>query len=629
MARAPVGTAFTYQGQLKLAGVPVTGEADLKFILYDAETGGAIVDSLGLSFVEVVDGLFTVQLNFAAGAFDGDARWLEIAVEFPSGEGNWTTLSPRQPMTPAPYAIYAANGGSDPLWQAVGPDIYYNDGDVGIGTGDPVERLHVSGGDLRADGEVLLYHDDTLVADTSRVGLGTTWSFRNTQTGGRVAQLGTSSSDGAGYVVLRNASGLTAMIEIDADAEDIQAGDTSGLIRIRSMGGGPGGVLDIANDDGNTTIQALGGDTSDGGTFELFNEAGGGTILLDGDDNNDGAIQLFDAAGNAGVALRADHASSVAGEVSLYNDGGYETVELIAAEGSGNGAQITLRKADGTATVQLDAEYGDDGGAYVELNGGADEPTLRLEGGGASRSDATLRVNNTRAVQGMAGYLTNDSTFATVHIENDGPGETLWLVNDGGGHLIVARTTERWQFWVDGDGITNSRVLRIHGGADLSEGFDVRGLQAGSTDAPASWSGAAQTQTQDRGAAGVTPLPGMVVSIDPENPGQLAVSSESYDRRVAGIISGAGGVNPGMLMGQDGSDAAGDYPVALTGRVYCVCDASSGVIGPGDLLTTSDTPGHAMKVTDHTRAQGAIIGKAMTRLAQGETGLVLVLVSLQ
>jgi hypothetical protein len=69
--------------------------------------------------------------------------------------------------------------------------------------------------------------------------------------------------------------------------------------------------------------------------------------------------------------------------------------------------------------------------------------------------------------------------------------------------------------------------------------------------------------------------------------------------------------------------------VALTGRVYCLCDASSGGIEPGDLLTTSDTPGHAMKVTDHARAQGAIIGKAMTRLAQGETGRVLVLVSLQ
>ena len=68
--------------------------------------------------------------------------------------------------------------------------------------------------------------------------------------------------------------------------------------------------------------------------------------------------------------------------------------------------------------------------------------------------------------------------------------------------------------------------------------------------------------------------------------------------------------------------------VAMTGRVYCYVDASQGAIEPGDLLTTSDTPGYAMKVQDHDAAQGAIIGKAMTGLKEGK-GLVFVLVSLQ
>jgi hypothetical protein len=66
----------------------------------------------------------------------------------------------------------------------------------------------------------------------------------------------------------------------------------------------------------------------------------------------------------------------------------------------------------------------------------------------------------------------------------------------------------------------------------------------------------------------------------------------------------------------------------LTGRVYCLVDASTGAIEPGDLITTSATPGYGMRVTDHARAQGAIIGKAMTGQASGK-GLVLVLVSLQ
>ena len=105
----------------------------------------------------------------------------------------------------------------------------------------------------------------------------------------------------------------------------------------------------------------------------------------------------------------------------------------------------------------------------------------------------------------------------------------------------------------------------------------------------------------------------------------LQISNEPYDRKVAGIVSGAGGVRPGMLMGQSGSVADGEHPVALSGRVYCLVDASNGAVQPGDLLTTSSTPGHAMKVTDHSKAQGAVIGKAMTALQAGQ-GLVLVLV---
>ena len=83
----------------------------------------------------------------------------------------------------------------------------------------------------------------------------------------------------------------------------------------------------------------------------------------------------------------------------------------------------------------------------------------------------------------------------------------------------------------------------------------------------------------------------MILSIDPECPGQLAVSTEPYDHKVAGIISGADGVKPGLIMGQRGTIADGAYPVALTGRVYCLADASEHPIQPGDLLTS--TPRHS------------------------------------
>ena len=160
------------------------------------------------------------------------------------------------------------------------------------------------------------------------------------------------------------------------------------------------------------------------------------------------------------------------------------------------------------------------------------------------------------------------------------------------------------------NGHVSVNVLEIQGGADLAEKFDV-----GSARSPA---GAEFTDLQ----------PGLVVSIDPQHPGKLILSDRTYDPRVAGIISGAGGVAPGMIMGQAGSVASGQQAVALNGRVYCWADASNAPIRPGDLLTTSGIPGHAMRVTNYAKAHGAIIGKAMSGLQSGR-GLVLALVTLQ
>jgi hypothetical protein len=83
------------------------------------------------------------------------------------------------------------------------------------------------------------------------------------------------------------------------------------------------------------------------------------------------------------------------------------------------------------------------------------------------------------------------------------------------------------------------------------------------------------------------------------------------------------------MMGQKGTKADGKHAVALTGRVYCYVDATEQAIEPGDLLTSSDKAGYAMKATDAARSHGAVIGKSMTAMAKGEKGLVLVLVNLQ
>lgn len=104
--------------------------------------------------------------------------------------------------------------------------------------------------------------------------------------------------------------------------------------------------------------------------------------------------------------------------------------------------------------------------------------------------------------------------------------------------------------------------------------------------------------------------------------GEVHPCARDYDTAVAGIVSGAGGVKPAIVLDRH----QGSAHVALMGKVWCHANADPAPIRPGDLLTTSMTTGHCRRVTDPTRAFGAVIGKALTPLESGR-GLVRVLVS--
>ena len=104
------GTAFTYQGRLNSGANPATGIYDLRFTIYDAAGGGNAGGVLTNAAASVTNGLFTATLDFGSGVFDGNARWLEIAVRT-NGAASFTPLTPRQPVTPAPYAILAGTAG--------------------------------------------------------------------------------------------------------------------------------------------------------------------------------------------------------------------------------------------------------------------------------------------------------------------------------------------------------------------------------------------------------------------------------------------------------------------------------------------------------------------------------------
>jgi hypothetical protein len=108
--------------------------------------------------------------------------------------------------------------------------------------------------------------------------------------------------------------------------------------------------------------------------------------------------------------------------------------------------------------------------------------------------------------------------------------------------------------------------------------------------------------------------------------GVLALGAQPYDKRVAGVVSGAGTYRPGLVL--DRSPSGGErVPVALVGKVFCKVDADLGPVAVGDQLTTSPTPGHAMRAGDPTRAFGSILGKALAPLPGGQ-GLVPLLVAL-
>jgi hypothetical protein len=206
-----------------------------------------------------------------------------------------------------------------------------------------------------------------------------------------------------------------------------------------------------------------------------------------------------------------------------------------------------------------------------------------------------------------------NSGASLIMVDNDGTetikfhanqsstnGAEILLYDDAGN-----KTIELDAEWGDGGpGRVVTGELQITAGSDLAEYFDL--IEENNNNVE----------------------PGMIVSIDPASSGKLILCKEAYDQKIAGVISGANGVNPGMLMGHEKTIADGDFPVAIAGRVYVHASTINGKIQPGDLLTSSDIPGTAMKVTDYEKARGAVLGKAMTKLSSSD-GFVLMLISLQ
>jgi hypothetical protein len=586
---------LSFQGRLCAPdGKPLPdGQYRVVFAIYDAAVDGHRLWSEDQT-IDQVGGVFDVRLgsvrSFPANLFaDGD-RWLGMTV------GGDPEMTPRSQFTPSPWSIYSANAGADSDWTISGDDIYRLTGKVGIGLNAPTSSLEVTN-----DGSVF-----GIKSTTTQIPV---WAYRNSTTGTFPAIHGQSDSTASGASGIRGYIMSTSPGSLSAGVYGYNYGTGGNGVGVRGYHAGSGYGVYGSTPDGT----GLYGSTTNGlGVVGMANGGSGTNFGVYGQTASpDGYAGYFLGGknyfqGDVGIGTTAPY-------VPLHVVGGSD-VELLGGGymilGPATGANLAMDNNEIMARnnglpASLWLNYGG-GTVYVSSSLQDAGSALYVRSSGMGRTNATLNVRNLEPDTGMAMYMTSVGSWATAHIQNDGPGEVLWLGRgNSDAPFIVCNNydTGARVFQVHANGWTQVAVLEITGGADLSEQFSVN-------------------------ASDAEPEPGMVVCIDPDNAGGLVISREAYDRKVAGIISGAGGVKPGMLMGQSETIADGDHPVALTGRVWCWCDASDGAIEPGDLLTTSAVPGHAMSVTDYDKAKGAIIGKAMTSLKEGR-GLVLVLVGLQ
>jgi hypothetical protein len=513
-----------------------------------------------------VPGLLDVgSLQMPSGAATG-----YVLTSDASGVGSWQ---------PAP-----GGGGSDSDWTILGNDMFANvTGNVGIGTAGPAEKLHVQG-----NGLFQLAPDRSVSISTP---------------GGWPGLIAISPNTHRRDVIFDD-NGMRLLVGTSGAPADPVNGITireNGWVGIGTLS--PEARLDVVGQalaeswvvkNSGWTDAFLGGDGVLGGKLELHGPGGPQDygISMHGGGNGGGIMDLYSGADVVTVELNGGTSSMTLGNgaqataylegnagagggLRLTNNAGTETYQIMG-QAYGSGSQVNMRDANSLLGHQWTA----DNREWKVTNASG---TVQILSRGTTGGDITL-------------YQEDGDGGIVLDGDNGGDGEIR--VYDQSGNTTVRIVGED----SGGNGRVITDVLEITGGADLSENFDVNGAE--SVD------------------------PGMVVCIDPVDAGKLVKSHSSYERTVAGVVSGAGGIRPGMVMGQQGSVANGKHPVALTGRVWTWCDASHGPIAPGDLLTTSDTPGHAMKVGDHRQANGAILGKAMSRLETGR-GLVLVLVSLQ
>jgi hypothetical protein len=551
-ACAAPGTAFTYQGVLNVNGSPVTGALyDFKFNLYPTDLGGTAV-TLGQTnlAVGVTNGLFMATNIDFGGVFDGTRYWLEIGSRPSGSAAAFQLMAPRQEMTPAPYTIFAENGGG--------------------GSGAITLPFNATG--TSADSLFKLRN----------TGTGAAISAENSAVGG-TALVGTGLNN--------NSAGVAGVADTSGSTGVYGRGNSAGVVGASFNGVGVNGQSSIGDGVHGTSSSPGAPDYPDSSGIWGEATAGGNGVLgtSDGDGYNAGGIGVSGRGQDKGVygvtSTGGPTHAGVFGDNSAVNGTG--VVGRGLADGSAGVAGVADGHLNTTGVYGRGTLWAGNFDGNINVSGVATFGERQFFGSTRRQMLNLWSTSYGIGVQNSTEYFRTDGGFAWYY---GGSHDDNQNAPGFGGTALMSLAS---------DGTLTCKVLTISG-ADVAEPFEI--------------------STKD--------LPkGSVVIIDEKNPGQLKLSDCAYDKRVAGILSGANGVRAGICLSQPGFNDGGQN-VALSGRVYVLADASSGSIRPGDLLTTSGTPGHAMSVTDHGKAQGAIIGKAMSALKEGK-GMVLVLVTLQ
>ena len=405
--------------------------------------------------------------------------------------------------------------------------------------------------------------------------------------------VGTTGQDGE--ITIYNGDGKLSIHLRSSDALlRIGGEDKAGLISVRDNSSGAGKETIRLNGARGDVI--LGGHGTDGdltlrdnatrnvihfSANEGVARIGGGS--KSGQPGPSGEIWIRDGNGETPIHLRASDA--------LFRIGGEDKAGVISVRDNSSGA--------GKETIRLSGAQGD-----VILGGHGTDGDLTL------RDNATRNVIHFSANEGVA-RIGGGSKSGEA-----GPDGEIWL-RDGNGETSIHLRARDSLMRVGGGGTAGllsvrddssgagKEMIRIDGStgdivfknADLAEEFDV------ATDIE----------------------PGTVAVLDQD--GTLVISSTAYDKRVVGVVSGAGSYDPGLILDKQ-EDKTDRMPIALVGKVYCKVDATDAPIEVGDLLTTSHTPGHAMRACDPMQAFGTVIGKALSPLHEG-TGMIPIVVALQ